>query len=207
MYSSYKQQIKSLKSVWSDHTYGIERVVRLFLCLVQFMYPTLLIRDVFGRLGEHLRKLAVEFYLILKLVFPLFVLLSGLYRHNFVIIIIAYLLSETVFHILNLVFLSDIHNAPVSYSRSLLFLSIHYMETVFDFAAIYMAFDLLNKPLSILSSVYFSLVVNTTLGFGEYYPKEGVGQVVVMFQLIIFTMFVILFVNYFSSKINDRRKG
>ena len=93
---AYRQQVKCLKKVWNDDTYGLERILRLFLCIVQFIFPILLIRDIFGRLGTTSRKLAVEFYTVIKLFFPLLVLIFGLYRYPFVIFLIIYLLSETI---------------------------------------------------------------------------------------------------------------
>ena len=200
MDNAYKQQTRYLKEIWNDYTYGVERVFRLLLCLVQFIYPTLLIRSLLGSLGATARKLAVEFYIILKLLFPVFALASGLYRYNLVIIIIVYLLSETIFHILNLIFLSDIYSMPIVFRRSILFLFLHYIEVVLDFSTIYLRFDLLNKTLTPISAVYYSFVTNTTLGYGDYHPRGASGQIVVIFQLIIFIMFVVLFINYFTSK-------
>lgn len=202
--NAYKQQIGFLKQIWTGHTYGIERLFRLFLCLIQFIYPTLLIKSIFGRLGITIRKLSVELYIIIKLFFPVFVLFFGLYRDPFIIAVIVYLLSETIFHILNLIFLSDIYSLKVSYRRSILFLLLHYVEVVFDFSTIYLAFDLLNKTLTPVSALYFSFVTNTTLGFGEYYPKGSAGRVIVIFQLMIFIMFAFLFINYFSSRIDNK---
>jgi hypothetical protein len=202
--NAYKQQARSLKQIWNDHTYGMERLFRLFLCLVQFIYPTLLVKNIFGGRGITPRKLAVELYIVMKLFFPALVLMFGLYRYDFVIIIIIYLLSETIFHILNLIFLSDIYSISVVFRRSILFLFLHYIEVVLDFSAIYLRFDLLNKALTPISAVYYSFVTNTTLGYGDYHPKGSIGQVVVIFQLIIFIMFVVLFINYFSSRINDK---
>ena len=201
--NAYKQQIGYLKEIWNDKTYGLERVFRLFLCLVQFIYPTILVKSIFSRWGRRSRKLSVEVYIIIKLLFPVFVLISGLYRYHLVIPLIIYLLSETIFHVLNLIFLSDVHFLHVSYRRSILLLFVHYIEVIFDFSVIYLAFDLLNKKLTPISAIYFSFVTNTTLGFGEYHPKGGLGQIVVIFQLTIFIMFVILFINYFSSRINN----
>ena len=204
MDNAYKQQIRYLKEIWNDHTYGLERAFRLFLCLVQFIYPTLLVRSIFSGWEATVRKLSVEFYLIIKFLLPIFILASGLYRYNFVIILIIYLLSETIFHILNLIFLSDIYSVSVIFRRSILFLFLHYIEVVLDFSTVYLRFDLLNKTLTPISAVYYSFVTNTTLGYGEYHPKGDIGQIVVIFQLIIFIMFVVLFINYFSSRINNK---
>lgn len=197
---AYRQQVKCLKKVWNDDTYGLERILRLFLCVVQFIFPVLLIRDIFGRLGTTSRKLAVEFYAIIKLIFPFLVLIFGLYRYHFIIFVIIYLLSETIFHILNLIFLSDIHSISVSYHRSFLLLFINYIEVVLDFSTIYSGFDLLSEKLSPVSAVYFSLVANTTVGFGDIYPKSAAGQLVVISQLLVCVLFIILFINYFSQR-------
>jgi len=200
--SAYRHQHRYFKAVWNDNSYGLERLLRLFLCGVQFIYPVLFIREIFGRKGVAARKLAVEAYVVLKLLFPLIVLWTGLYRFPWVIALIVYLLTETTFHILNLIFLSDVHSASVSYHRSILLLFLHYMETALDFAAVYIAFDLLSEPLNWVSAVYFSVVANTTVGFGDIHARGSAGQSVVIVQLLICVLFIILFINYFSQKIN-----
>jgi hypothetical protein len=48
--------------------------------------------------------------------------------------------------------------------------------------------------------VYFSLVANTTVGFGDIYPKGTGGQLVVISQLLVCVLFIILFINYFSQR-------
>ncbi|OPX28723.1 MAG: hypothetical protein B1H08_05395 [Candidatus Omnitrophica bacterium 4484_171] len=168
-YNAYKRQVKHLKQVLNDSTYGLERILRLFLCSIQFIYPALIIRTLFGKFGA------------------------------------LYIMSETIFYILNLIFLSDIYSSPVSYRRSILFLFLHYVEVVMDFSVIYIGLDLLNKALTPLSAVYFSFVTNTTLGYGDYHPNCGMGQIVVIAQLLIFIMFVVLFINYFSSGLGSKK--
>ena len=204
-YNAYKRQVEHLKQVLNDSTYGLERILRLFLCSIQFIYPALIIRTLFGKFGALYRKVAVEIYIIIKLFFPFFALALGLYRYSIVIAVIIYLMSETIFYILNLIFLSDIYSSPVSYRRSILFLFLHYVEVVMDFSVIYIGLDLLNKALTPLSAVYFSFVTNTTLGYGDYHPNCGMGQIVVIAQLLIFIMFVVLFINYFSSGLGSKK--
>jgi hypothetical protein len=197
---AYKQQVKYFKKVWNDDTYGIERITRLALCGVQFIFPILLVRELSGKLGVVSRKLAVELYTLLKLIFPLVVLIFGLYRYPIAIAVVVYLLSETILHILNLIFLYDIHSATVSYHRSLLLLFLHYLEVVLDFSTIYIGFDLLSEALTPVSAVYFSLVANSTVGFGDIHAKGASGQLVVIAQLIVCVLFIILFINHFSQK-------
>jgi hypothetical protein len=202
--SAYKQRISYLKKAWESDTYGLERLLRLFLCLVQFIYPILLVKEIFGRISSRARKLAVEFYILLKLIFPLAVLYFGLYRYHFVIFIIVYLLSETILHILNLIFLADKEEFSLSYHRAILLLLLNYMEVALDFAVIYIGFGLLNEALNPVSAVYFSIVSSTTVGFGDIHAAGSFGQLVVMAQLLICLAFIIVFINYFSQKNTEK---
>jgi hypothetical protein len=201
---AYAQQVRFFRRVWHEETYGLERLVRLGLCAAQFFFPVLLIRDIFGRWGATGRKLAVEAYAVFKFFFPLMVLWQGWYRSPVIIFLIIYFLSDTFVHILHLIFLSDIHEAAVSYRRSLLLIFLHYAETAFDFATLYMAFDLLNKPMDAVSALYFSIVATTTVGFGDITAKNTAGQMVVMTQLSICVVFIIVFINYFSQKQREK---
>lgn len=203
---AYKHQIKYLLQVWDDDSYGLERILRLFLSVIQFIYPILLIRQLFGKWGATSRKLAVEAYNVFKLIFPLLALSCGFYKCPFVVALIVYLLSETIFHILNLIFLSDVHMASVSYHRSILLLFLHYVEVVLDFAVIYIGLDLLSESLTPVSAVYFSTVANTTVGFGDIYAKGPAGQLVVVGQLMVCVVFIVLFINYFSTRVNDEEE-
>ena len=198
--SAYQQQLGFLKKTWNEDTYGIERVLRLFLCLAQFIFPILLIKEVFGRIGGMARKLAVEFYLLFKLILPLLVLSLGLYRYWGVLFIIVYLLSETILHILNLIFLADKEELSLSYHRAILLLLLNYTEVALDFAVIYIGFGLLSQALNPVSAVYFSIVASTTVGFGDIHAVGSSGQLVVIAQLMICLAFIIVFINYFSQK-------
>ena len=198
--AAYQQQVRHLKEVWNDDAYGLERLLRLFLCLAQFIFPLLLIRDIFGRFGAISRKLSVEFYNLFKLVLPLAILYFGLYRYHFIIAVVIYLLSETIIDILSLIFLEDVHAAAASYRRSMILLLLHYLEVILDFAVIYIGFDLLSEKLSWVSAVYFSLVAGATVGFGDIHAQGPGGQLVVITQLLVCILFILLFINHFAQR-------
>jgi len=200
--SAYRQQFGFLKKVWESDSFGLERFLRLLLCLAQFACPVLLIREIFGRAGSTARKLAVEFYLLFKFFFPLIVLAGGFYRSGLVVCIVVYLLAETILHILNLIFLADGEEFSLSYHRAILILFLNFMQVAFDFSVVYIAFDLLSEPLNPVSAVYFSVVASTTVGFGDICAKAALGQLVVIAQLLINLAFVVVFINYFSQKTN-----
>jgi len=201
--NAYKQQVLYLRQIWDEQSYGIERLFRISLCLGLFFFPTTLVQTLFSR-SRLMRKLAVEAYMVLKLFLPLVMLTAGLYQSVVARGIVIYLLSETIFNILGVVFFSETRSVEISYWRSVLFLCLHYLEVVFDFAVIYAGADLLNKAVSPLTALYFSFVTNTTLGYGDYHPVQPLGYCAVICQLLIFALFIILFINYFSSRTGGR---
>ncbi len=198
--SAYRQQAAYLRTVWHDGSFGIERLVRLFLCLSAFLFPLLLIREVAGRWGGIARRLAVEGYTVGKLLFPLAVLAFRWYVHPAVLWGTAYLLAETVLNVVSFVFLCDVIASPISYARSVLLLCLHYLEVVLDFAVFYIGLGVLSEPVGRITAVYFSIVANTTVGFGDIYARGPAGQLLVIVQLGIGVLFVVVLINYFSTK-------
>ncbi len=41
-----QNQVKYMKKIWNDNTYGIERLLRIFLFLIQFLFPVLRNKEV-----------------------------------------------------------------------------------------------------------------------------------------------------------------
>ncbi len=197
---AYSEQLNYLKQVWDEESYGLERVFRLVLCLAQFLYPILFIRNISGKWGSRARRLAVEIYIVFKFLFPLAAMVSGWYNHTWVVCLTAYLLSETLVHVLHLVFLSDIHSSIISYRRSLLLLFFHYAEVAFDFAVFYMAFNVLSQPATLVKALYFSFVTATTVGFGDVVARNSAGQILVVAQLMVCSMFIVVFINHFAQE-------
>ena len=74
---AYSDQARYVKEIWEDHTYhsyGVERIFRLFLGLIQFIYPTMLLRSLLSRYGPVTKKMGIEFYYFLKMLFPVIIL-------------------------------------------------------------------------------------------------------------------------------------
>ena len=193
-----KNQYNNFKKVWNDSldkTFGVERILRLILVLLPYLYPTLYIRHFSGKKGILTRKIVVELYVVLKLLYPVIILYFHFYDNIWVLISVIYLMSETLMYLLGLVFLSDIYIQPISYKRSIILLFINYVETTLGFATIYFGFGLIKNIRNGINAVYYSLVTSTTLGYGDYTPKGEDGQVVVITQIIVMLFYVILFFN------------
>ncbi len=207
-HTSIGNQWRNLKKVWNNEKHndiGLEKILRLFLVAVQFAFPGIYIRDKFGRKGLTWKNLAIEAYVVFKTILPLLFLLTGVYSNGFVIFITSYLLAETILYVATLIFVSDIFAKPRSYRRSVLLLYFNYFEIVLAFAVIYGGLNLLNsRAESIIDFIYFSFVTSATIGYGDVYPTTDLGKIMVSFQSIVFLVFIVLFLNFFSSKVEDK---
>lgn len=207
-----RNQCSNLKKIWTNKQYndfGIERLIRLTLALLLFIFPGLYIRDLSGRFGLLSRKISVEIYVLLKLLLPIFFFKLHLTNNIFVAIISGYLAIETVIYLASLIFLSNEFTNPISYKRSLTTLFINYVEICLDYAVIYSYCNFTvpdffkEKLISGVQAIYFSFATSATVGYGDIVPQSQFGQYLVISQIILFLIFIALFLNSFISKIQE----
>lgn len=201
-YLAYKVNVRRIWNNEKHHDIGFEKVLRLFLVATQIIFPGMHIRNLFGKFGVIKRNVAIEFYVFFKTMLPVFFLLSGLYKYKIALFISCYLLIETICYVASLIFVSDIFVKPRSYRRNILMLFFNYMEISLSFAVIYACLHLLgNKPLVAMDYIYFSIVTSTTIGYGDMHPVSHLGQLMVCIQAVMVVAFIVLFLNFFGSKV------
>ncbi|WP_339653378.1 potassium channel family protein [Flavobacterium frigidarium] len=207
-YNPIKSRIENIKAIWNNERQddnGIEKILRLFLASSQLFLPGLYIKYFASRKGVQYKDLAVDIFVIMKAIFPLLILVNGWQEYTFIIVLMVYLVLETVFYIPTLIFASDLFSTPRSYKRSILLLFFNYLEMVFAFAVLYSCDDYLNKPFTHwFDPIYFSTVTSSTIGFGEYYPVKPIGKFLISIQSVLVLMYVVLFLNFFSTKIEPK---
>ncbi|WP_445719225.1 potassium channel family protein [Flavobacterium sp.] len=207
-YNPIQKRILNLKSIWNnDHQEdnGIEKIVRLFLSSTQLIFPGIYIKYLASKKGYEYEDLAMDLYVLAKVIFPLIILTNHLQYEPYIIYILIYVLLETVFYIPTLIFASDLFSRPRSYKRSMLLLFFNYIEIVVSFAVLYTLGNNMNKPFEHwFDSVYFSIISSNSIGYGDYYPVTTFGKVLVSLQAMFFLSFVILFLNFFSTKIKSK---
>ncbi len=204
-YNPVEKRIQNIKAIWNnDHQddNGIEKIVRLFLSSSQLLFPGVYIKYLATLKGYEYRDLALDFYVLLKVAFPLLILIYQWQSYPFVIWIMVYVLLETVLYIPTLIFASDLFSKPRSYKRSMLLLFLNYIEIIFAFGVLYSCDNYLNKPLvNWFDAIYFSTITSSSIGYGDFYPVTTIGKLLVSAQAILFLFFVVLFLNFFSTKI------
>ena len=203
-----QKRIQNIKAIWNnDHQddVGIEKVFRLFLAASQFLFPGIYIKHFAGKQGSQIQDLIMDFYISLKVIFPVFLLYSHNNQNLILIGLIIWFLIETILYVPTLIFASDIIARPSSYRRSMLLLLFNYFEIAFSFGVLYTQGDYLNKAFeNWYDSIYFSFITFGSIGFGDYYPITGIGKLLVSLQSVIFLAFVVLFLNFFSNKVESR---
>lgn len=207
-YNPIQKRIQNIKSIWNnDHQddNGIEKIVRLLLSSSILLFPGIYIKYLANLKGYQYRDLALDFYILLKISFPILILINHL-QNNFILIgIMIYVLLETVFYIPTLIFASDLFSKPRSYKRSMLLLFLNYMEIIFAFGVLYSCGNYLNKPFDHwFDAIYFSSMTSSTIGYGDYYPVTSIGKILATAQAFLFLFFVVLFLNFFSTKIKAK---
>lgn len=195
-------------SIWNnDHQddNGIEKIVRLFLSSSQLLFPGIYIKYFACKIRFEFQDLAMDLYVLAKVILPILILQNQWQSHHVLIWLMVYGLLETILYIPTLIFASDLFSRPRSYKRSMLLLFFNYLEIVFCFGVLYTIGDNMNKPfIHWFDSIYFSVISSNSIGFGDYYPITTYGKVLVSIQAMFFLSFVVLFLNFFSTKVKSK---
>jgi hypothetical protein len=203
-----QKSVFNIKAIWNnDHQddNGIEKIIRLILSSSQLLFPGIYIKFLANKKGPQYVDLSLDFYVLLKVMFPILILINHWEVNNFVIYGMVYVLLETILYIPTLIFASDTFSKPRSYRRSMLLLFFNYLEIVFAYAVLYTCGNHLNKPFyHWFDAVYFSIITSSSIGYGDYYPITTYGKFLVSTQALLFLFFVVLFLNFFSTKIKAK---
>ena len=203
-----EKRLKNIKSIWhNEHQddIGIEKMMRLFLAVSQFVFLGIYIKHFFGKKGISYQELAVDFFVLIKVFFPVAIIYFQVQNNIFLYALMIWFLLETVLYLATLVFASDIFSRPRSYRRTMLLMFLNYFQIVFSYAAIYAHGNYLNIPFTHwYDSIYFSFVTSSTVGYGEFYPVTFYGKLLVSSQVMIFFIVVVMFLSFFSTKVEQK---
>ena len=203
-----QKRLLNIKSIWNnDHQddNGIEKMIRLFLSISQFIFPGVYIKYILYKTKFEWQDLAMDIYILAKLFFPFFVLVYQCQHITVLIALIVYFLAETILYIPTLIFASDMLSKPRSYKRSMLLLFFNYIEIVIAFGVLYSCGNNMNIPfITWYDPIYFSVVTSSSIGFGDYYPVTTFAKMLVSIQALFFLTFVVLFLNFFSTKMKSK---
>lgn len=207
-FNPIQKRVLNIKSIWNnDHQddNGIEKIVRLLLSSSQLLFPGIYIKYLASKIGPEYQDLIMDIYILLKVAFPFVILINELQSSIFLIYLMTYILIETLMYIPTLIFASDLFTRPRSYKRSMLLLFFNYIEIVVSFGVLYTIGNNMNKPFEHwFDPVYFSIISSNSIGFGDYYPITTYGKMLASIQALFFLSFVILFLNFFSTKVKNK---
>jgi hypothetical protein len=207
-YNHIQKRLHNIQSIWNNEHQednGIEKIVRLLLASSQLLFPGIYLKYLARKKGVEYQYLTLDCYILLKVIFPILILVNQWQNYQFVIWILVYIFLETVFYIPTLIFASDLFSKPRSYKRSMLLLFFNYLEIAFAYAVFYSSGNFLNKSFNHwFDAVYFSIVTSSSVGYGDFFPVTLTGKVLVTTQALLFLFFIILFLNFFSTKVKTK---
>lgn len=203
-----EKRIQNIKIIWNnDHhdDIGLEKMFRLFLAASQFIFPGIYIKQIFGKRGSDIQDLAMDLYVLIKVLFPFSLLYFNWISSSLALGLVLWGMLETMLYVPTLIFASDFFTKPSSYRRSMLMLFLNYFEIAFGFAYIFSRGNYLNMPFTNwYDPIYFSITTLGTIGYGDYFPVTGMGKFLVCVQSVVFLSFVVLFINFFSNKVQSK---
>lgn len=223
-HSVLKNQCERFMDLWNNkleeksNAIGIERVLKLILVLLQFPFPGIYVRAFFGQFGTLWKNLGVEIYVLFKIVSAIVILNFQLFNYcllpngkSIFYYWVIYMILESLFYTATLVFCNDVFAKPRSYKRNIILLLCDYFEIVIDFASLYLmthALQFINSKEQIVTSLdaaYFSFVSSLTIGYGDMVVITDLGKRLVILQAVVFLIYGVLFLNFYTSKIEDKR--
>ena len=144
---AHRRYMKELWKYDSQRGYfALARALRLFLMLIRsFFIPFMRIKDCFGQIDWHNRRIIVEICVLIKTLFPLILWYTlqfiptsfySCFEKIFTAIILIFLV-DTVTYLLTLIIMSDVQRPSANIIRSMIMLFINYIEISCDLAFLY----------------------------------------------------------------------
>jgi hypothetical protein len=199
------RRIRNINAIWNNNHQddsGIEKIIRLFLASSQLIFLGIYIKTLTYKKGVRYQDLFMDFYILLKVLFPIVILINQWQNNHWALYTMLYLLFETILYVPTLIFASDSLARPSSYKRSLLLLFLNYFEIIFSYSVIYATGNYLNKTFTHwFDAIYFSIVTSSSIGYGDFYPVTTFGKFLVSTQSLLFLFFLVLFLNFFSANV------
>lgn len=206
-YSVLAKQREDALKIWNNehsNDIGIERVFRLFIMFAQYLFPSLYIRHWFARSNALMRHIAIELYVIAKIIYPFCVLYFARKGGDlWMVILSSYLTFETLLYVSSLIFVEEKGHKTYSHRRAFILICLNYVEIALTFSVLHRYFQTLKGlTTGTFDYIYFSFVTSATVGFGDFHPTSHLGKGLAIIQSLVFIIFVVLFLNFFGSKIH-----
>jgi hypothetical protein len=188
----------------------LERIFTILLCLILMATPAMLVRWLAGKISRTGRKLAIEFYVLLKVGLSLFALFGGFWHAKQFPFMAELALIDLFSNVIAIVLLRNFWHAPLSLNRTLISLGLNFFEFTAWFAGMYLHYDALrfnSAPITdSLSAFYFSVITSATIGFGDIIPTVD-GRKLVIIEAFCSFVFIAVVVTYIISGLGQSNEG
>lgn len=226
-----KNNIDSIEFSWKGYIYGFKKILNendsgLILPFAKLLSHFLTLFEPFNFLiwlilcfqknnktsyeVTKLKDILIDLVVLIKLTFAIIVFIYKLYLYPIIYFLLIVFAINTFLSIPIAIILKKHRKNPSSYLRATILGVLNYIELVFHFASFYaynncLGFNVQNNEnlLENIDYLYFSFITVSTIGYGHLQIINKDCLVLVIIQAFIFLVFVILFLGYNLSKINE----
>jgi O-acetyl-ADP-ribose deacetylase (regulator of RNase III) len=201
-YGAYLAETKYYDSERRNY-FSLVKYIRLILVKSEkFFFITNWLKKMFADKTWERRRVFIELETIVKCLIPLIFLYLSPYMMNGVvhisIAICIFLMLETLTYVTKLLFLSDILNPSANNIRSVLLLSINYLEVNFCFAYFYQFYKCFEK-MGRIASLYAAFEHSSQV------PINDIGMILVVIHNCITFYFIGVILSYFVGNFQTRK--
>jgi len=193
-----------LHKTWNDESFGLLRLARLLLTLIQFVNPFMLLNHLISLAGYLPGMVFVDVFVLGKLIVPAVVLASARV-HLWAVILCAYFIADTLLYLYGIVIIPNPTYKAISYSRSLLLIIVGYIGMILSFACLYLGLNVIADIDTPLKATYFSFVTAATVGFGDIKPVTPSALRLVIFQIFSSISFLTVFFAFFLGRLSPQK--
>lgn len=206
-------EYRLIRDIWKEIFPVKEEGISLSIIEKTFMTTIIFIRSFsLIHIANFFKKYKIkseisEFYVLTWFIFLLFILFNNPFNSLFVFIIVFYRLIDSLNYRLCILFVDRYKSGwgLRSLNRSLILILINYFEIIIGFAILYLTLSCVKYSVTNsivtnpISSLYYSIVTITTLGYGDILPINATGQILVILELIFSFILVILILGVLIS--------
>ena len=203
------QQLVSNKHPGNFH--GIEKRLMIAIILLKFLFPSFWIRERAWSKNNIIRNIAIDTYIISKVIFMLATL--TFWRRHYLLVQFAtiYLFADLVIYLLWIVILLELNKSHPNFRRNLIMLGINMLEIISAFAIFYLMTNSLHytNNQSIVSwwidAFYFSTSTLATVWYGDIVAMGKLWHLISTVQILIWFFFVSLVFTGITSKLTIKQ--
>lgn len=188
----------------------VEKWLMIMIIWLKLLFPSFWIRQRASTKSHATRNMAIDTYIISKVIFMLAVLTFWRRSYLIVQILTVYLFADLLVYLLWLIILLELNKSHPNFRRNLIMLGINMLEIISAFAIFYLMTKSLHYSNGTqiqngMDAFYFSTTTIATVWYGDITTTWSLWHFITTLQILIWFFFVSLVFTGITSKVELRQ--